>query len=229
MGCASIIDMSIPYGLLADVWYISAALFAVLLLTIAASSAPWHQLRESSRLHLYLGTCVLLMPLWLIKTAILPGLEYHFVGATLLTLMFGWRLALAGMTVLIGSAVVNGNLDWPSYALNLLVMGAVPITVSHAMLRATERWLPANFFIYIFVVAYAGAALAVGCVVLCAVTVLWLGGIYTFAQLGDKLFPLVVLLMVPEAFVTGMLITLMVVFYPGWVGTFDDQRYLRGR
>ena len=221
--------MSIPYGLLADVWYISAALFAVLLLTIAAFSAPWHQLRESSRLHLYLGTSVLLMPLWLIKTAILPGLEYHFVGATLLTLMFGWRLALAGMTVLIGAAVVNGNLDWPSYALNLLVMGAVPITVSHAMLRATERWLPANFFIYIFVVAYTGAALAVGCAVLCAVTVLWMGGIYTFAQLGDKLFPLVVLLMVPEAFVTGMLITLMVVFYPGWVGTFDDQRYLRRR
>jgi uncharacterized membrane protein len=229
MGCASIIDMSIPYGLIADVWYISAALFAVLLLTTAAFNAPWNQLREPWRLHLYLGTCVLLMPLWLIKTAILPGLEYHFVGATLLTLMFGWRLALAGMTVLIGSAVVNGNLDWPSYALNLLVMGAVPITVSHAMLRATERWLPANFFIYIFVVAYAGAALAVGCVVLCAVTVLWLGGIYTFAQLGEKLFPLVVLLMVPEAFVTGMLITLMVVFYPGWVGTFNDQRYLRGR
>ncbi len=221
--------MSIAYGLLANAWYIGATLLAVLLLTIAVITAPWHQLRDSSRLNLYLGTCVLLMPLWLIKTSILNGLEYHFIGATLLTLMFGWRLALVGMTVLVGAAVVNGNLDWPSYALNLLIMGAVPVSVSHAVLRAVERWLPANFFIYIFLVAYAGAALAVAGVVLCAVTVLWLGGIYSFAQLDDKLFPLVVLLMVPEAFVTCMLITLMVVFYPGWVGTFDDQRYLRKR
>ncbi len=219
--------MSIAYGLLADAWYIGAALLAVMLLTVTALTAPWYQLRDSSRLNLYLGTCVLLMPLWLIKTSILHGLEYHFIGATLLTLMFGWRLALIGMTVLVGAAVANGNLDLPSYALNLLIMGVVPVCVSHTILRAVERWLPANFFIYTFIVAYAGAALAVVCVVLCAVSVLWLGGIYSFDLLDDKLFPLVILLMVPEAFVTCMLITLMVVFYPGWVGTFDDSRYLK--
>jgi uncharacterized membrane protein len=30
-----------------------------------------------------------------------------------------------------------------------------------------------------------------------------------------------------EAFLTGAAITLMVVYQPGWVATFDDRRYLR--
>jgi uncharacterized membrane protein len=32
-----------------------------------------------------------------------------------------------------------------------------------------------------------------------------------------------------EAFATGMLITLMVVYRPAWVATFDDRRYLLGK
>jgi len=33
----------------------------------------------------------------------------------------------------------------------------------------------------------------------------------------------------PEAFITGMLTALLVVFYPRWVLTFDDARYLQGK
>ena len=35
-----------------------------------------------------------------------------------------------------------------------------------------------------------------------------------------------VLLAFAEAWLTGALITLMVVYLPHWVGTFDDRRYL---
>jgi len=38
-----------------------------------------------------------------------------------------------------------------------------------------------------------------------------------------------VLLMVPEAFITGIVIALLVAFRPQWVSTFDDNRYLKGR
>ena len=72
-------------------------------------------------------------------------------------------------------------------------------------------------------------ALAVAGAVISAVTILWIAGVYSIAQLADKYFPLIVLLMVPEAFITGMLIALMVALRPGWVGTFDDKRYLKGR
>jgi uncharacterized membrane protein len=35
--------------------------------------------------------------------------------------------------------------------------------------------------------------------------------------------------MFPEAFVTGMLITIFVVYHPDWVKTFDDDRYIKGK
>ncbi len=221
--------MSIPYGLLSPAWYLSAAVVYALVLFLAVRRAPWQSLKDESQLHVYLGTCVLLMPLWLIKTPILAGLDYHYLGATLLTLMFGWRLAIVGMSVVLAAAVFNGNLDWAAYPLNALIMGGVPVAVSHAVWRASERHLPPNFFIYVFVAAYAGAALAVAGAVMSAVTILRLAGAYSIAQLADKYFPLIVLLMVPEAFITGMLIALMVALRPGWVGTFDDERYIKGR
>ncbi len=221
--------MSIPEGMLSSRWYLAAAVIYALVLFLAARRAPWQSLKNESQLHVYLGACVLLMPLWLIKTPILAGLDYHYLGATLLTLMFGWRLAIVGMSVVLAAAVLNGNLGWAAYPLNALVMGGVPVAVSHAVLRVSERRLPPNYFIYVFVVAYAGAALAVAGAVASAVAILRLGGVYSLAQLADRYFPLIVLLMVPEAFITGMLIALMVALRPSWVGTFDDKRYLKGR
>jgi len=221
--------VSIPYSLLPVLWHSIAAAVYALVLFAAAYRAPWRTLKDESQLHVFLGSCVLLMPLWLIKTPILPGLEYHYLGATLMTLMFGWRFAIIGMSVVLAAAVLNGNLDWAGYPLNTLILGGVPVAASHAVLRAVERWLPPNYFIYVFAAAYGGAALAVMGAVLAAVALLWLGGVYSFGQLADKYFPLVVLLMVPEAFITGIVIALLVAFRPHWVSTFDDNRYLKGR
>jgi uncharacterized membrane protein len=221
--------MNIPYELLAPAWHWSAAVVYIALLALAARRAPWARLREESQLHVYLGTCVVLMLLWLIKTPILPGLEYHYLGATLLTLMFGWQLAAIGMSVVLAAMVFNGNVSWASYPLNALVMGFVPVAASHAILRLVERRLPPNFFVYVFIAAYWGAAFAAALAVVAGASVLWLAGVYTFDQLAEKYLPLIVLLVVPEGFITGTLITLMVTLRPAWVGTFDDNRYLKGR
>jgi uncharacterized membrane protein len=221
--------VSIPYNLLPATWHAFAAIVYALVLFFAAHRAPWQTMKDESHLHVFVGTCVLLMPLWLIKTPILPGLDYHYLGATLMTLMFGWRLAIIGMSVVLAAVVFNGNLDWPGYPLNTLILGCVPVAVSQGILRAVERWLPPNYFIYVFAAAYGGAAVALMGAVLAAVVVVWIGGAYSFAQIADKYFPLVVLLMVPEAFITGIVIALLVAFRPYWVSTFDDNRYIKGR
>jgi len=221
--------MNIPFAPLALPWHIVAAVIYFALLAWVIRIAPWATLRDSTQQHVYLGVCVLLMVLWLIKTPILPGLEYHYLGATLLTLMFGWPLAFIAMSVVIAGAVINGSIDWMSYPLNVLVMGAAPIAVAHTVWRTTERYLPPNFFIFIFVTAYWGAALASAVAVLTGATVLGLAGVYTVTQLTDKYLPLLLLLVVPEGFITGTLITMMVVFRPEWVAGFDDKRYIKGR
>jgi uncharacterized membrane protein len=33
----------------------------------------------------------------------------------------------------------------------------------------------------------------------------------------------------PEAFTTGLMLTLLVVYKPQWVSTFDDERYLNDK
>lgn len=221
--------MNIPSSLLPETWLWAALLLYGGLLAIAIRLAPWARLGEEVQRHVYLGSCVALMLLWTIKTPILPGIEYHYLGATLLTLMFGWPLAVLGMSVVLAGALLAGGTDWAAYPVNALLMGVVPVAVTHATLRAAERYLPANFFIYVFVVAYWGAALAAAAAVLAASAVLWLADAYTPGQLGEKYSPLLVLLTVPEAFITGMLVTLMVVYRPSWVDSFDDNRYLKGK
>ena len=44
-----------------------------------------------------------------------------------------------------------------------LTLCAGAILITGAVLRAAERWLPPNFFIYIFVVAFFGTALSLVC------------------------------------------------------------------
>ena len=53
------------------------------------------------------------------------------------------------------------------------------------------------------------------------------GGVYHLDYLLKEYFPFLPLMMFPEAFITGMLTTLAVVFYPQWVLTFDDAKYLK--
>lgn len=221
--------MNIRFELLPAPWYWTAAAFYGILLVHLLRRAPWVRLKDTVQLNAWLGTCVLLMALWSVKTSLLPGVEYHYLGATLLTLMFGWRLAMAGMSLVLAASMLNGAIDPLSYPLNALVMGLIPALVSHAVLKASERFLPPNFFIYVFLPGYWGAALAMACAVLAGWAVLWLGGAYSFDLLADRYLPLLLLLMVPEGMITGMLIALMVVFRPAWVSTFDDERYLKGR
>jgi uncharacterized membrane protein len=42
----------------------------------------------------------------------------------------------------------------------------------------------------------------------------------------EEYLPFFLLISFSEAFITGMLITTMVIYKPEWVATFDDKRYL---
>lgn len=138
--------MSILYDLLPPHWYWTAAVLYGLLLVCLIRQTPWAQLKEQAKLNPYLGTCVILMVLWWIKTPLLPGIEYHYLGATLLTLMFGWRLAVMGVSLVLAASTLNSDADVLSYPLNALLMGIVPVIVSHWILKASERFLPPQLF-----------------------------------------------------------------------------------
>jgi len=169
------------------------------------------------------------MVLWNIKTGIKPGLNFHMLGATALTLMFGPELALVGMAlVLLGSTLAGFSGTW-TFSLNALLMGVLPVLVSHAVYRLADTRLPNHFFVYVFVNGFFGAALAMASAGFVATALLGAAGAYSFSYLYGEYLPFYMLLAWSEALLTGMAVTLMAVYRPEWIGTFDDARYLRGK
>ncbi|MGE5027613.1 MAG: energy-coupling factor ABC transporter permease [Betaproteobacteria bacterium] len=214
-------DHLLPPGWLWPGWGLFALAFFW-----AVRSAPWRTLKDSSRLNLWLGTCVLLMAVWSIRTGIKPGLNFHLLGATAMTLMFGPQLALIGLAIILAAVTLAGMSGWQEFGWNALVMAALPVAVSYGIYWLTDRKLPNHLFIYIFLNAFLGGALAIAAAGLGGTLLLQLSGTYLPAYLYHDYLPYFILLAWSEAISTGMAITMMVVYMPQWVSTFDDKRYL---
>lgn len=219
--------MNIPHGMLATSWFWSAFGLYLLVWGVVLRTTPWRQLLDKSLSHAFLGTCVLLIVLWHITIRQFPGLNYHFLGAALLTLLFRWQLAFVAVNLVLLALIVSGEGHWQTLPINALTMGILPILASYGLYRLVETVLPKNLFIYIFINAFFGAALTILLAVGITAFVLISAGVYEYHHLQTYYFPFLPLMMFPESFLTGMLITLAVVFYPQWVLTFDDRKYLK--
>lgn len=221
--------MNFPDGLLPPSWQWFAHLLFVVVLGWSVYAAPWRRLRDSEQLHLFLGACVALMLLWSIKTGIRPGLNFHLLGATVFTLMFGPWLAIVGLGVVLLGVTFYGLSGWASFSVNGLLMGVLPVSVSFFIYRLVDSRLPNHFFIYIFVNAFIGAAIAMALTGLAATGLLALAGAYTADYLTSNYLPYFLLMGWSEALLSGMMLTLLVVYRPQWVATFDDARYIRNK
>jgi uncharacterized membrane protein len=219
--------MDVPQGLPGS-WLVAAWVALVPLLAWAALRARWSRLEVSEQSHVFLGAIVAVAVLWSIGGRVGPALHFHLLGATILYLMFGLPLALVGIALVAAAATLAGSGDWTVLAARVLMAGAVPVFFSHAVLRIVESRLPANFFVYVFVAAFLGGALAMSAAtaVAAGATALAVPG---GTAAGDAWLPMMLMLAFGEATLTGMLITLFVVYQPQWVETFRDEIYLRGR
>jgi uncharacterized membrane protein len=201
------------------------AVFAVVFFR-ALLTAPWFRFRVSERLHVLLGACVCIMVLWTIRVEISPGLTYHLLGVTALLLMFGWQLSLLAVTVVVAGSALYGNGDWSSAALNVLILGAVPIAVTHYLLLWSRARLPANPFVFFFINAFFGAAISLLTVAAVTGLILVWSENYGLEEFSAYLVYLP-LFCFPEAIINGMVITAVSVFRPRWVLGYEEERYPR--
>ncbi len=221
--------IALPEGALPPALVWAASGVYGLVLVSAARRAPWARLREGEMQHVFFGAAVVLLFLWTIRGSVVPGLGVHLLGATVLTLMFGWRLALMAMALALAGTGAYGLSRWELVGLNGLLATVLPVAVSHGVLRAVERWLPPHLFVYIFLAGFFGAALAMAASVTAQLVLLRLASGDGPAALSGAYLPFLPLLMLPEAFLNGALVTALVGMRPRWIWTFDDARYLRGR
>jgi len=193
-------------------------------------SGDWRHLAEPTKLNLFLGATVAVMALWQIRTGIKPGLSFHFYGVAALTLMFGfWRASFAGALILLANAAF-GRGSWNALGFDALLVAALPAAVSWGVFRLLDRRLPNHFFVYVLGNGFFGAALSVAAVGLATTALMTLSGTYTLDYLLTHYTPYATLLISwAEAFSTGMAITLMAVYRPAWLETFDDARYIQNK
>jgi uncharacterized membrane protein len=215
-------DQLLPAALL---WTCNALALTLLVLTVW--TAPWGRLIRQETFNAWLGMCVGLLLLWSIKAGIRPGLSFHLLGGTLLTLMFGARLAMAGLAVVLLGVTLAGAAGWASLGVNWLLGAVLPVTLSYLLYAVVDRKLPNHLFVYIFVNAFIGAGVVVLLTGAAVTLLLELSGAYPGAYLARNYLPYYILMGWSEALLTGMAVTLMVVFRPVWLSTFSDVRYLK--
>lgn len=215
----------IPHWLSLLLWTVCAATCL-----LALRTADWRALRQvPARVHLVLGGVLFCVLLWSLSVRVIEGLSLHLLGMTTLTLILGWRFAiLAGTLALVIHALLT-SLPTGALAAAWLLTVAVPATVSRGLVYLLRRVRSRNLFIYMLGAGFGGGLLSAFAVAVAALLLLLAMGRGAWAAEALANWPLLPLIMFPEGFINGMVVTTLTVFYPDAVKTFDDRYYLDGK
>jgi len=209
-------------------FWVANALMAVVFLA-ALRWAPLGRLWNNEFNHVYFGACVVLLLLWNTRVGVLPALNFHLLGVTAMTLMFGWAFAVFGVIIVTAGSIISQDGHWLSLGLNALVMGCVPVLVTELLLRLAQRRLPHNFFIYVYINGFLAAGLSLLAASVLGALLMWLVDSASGQWLSYQYLPYLPLVFFSEAIVNGMIMTAMVALRPGWVASFDDNLYINNK
>ena len=161
------------------------------------------------------------------------GLTLHFLAAAFLALLLGYPRALLSMALVLAVDLVLPSPGEPADFAALAgwgprtLLGAVlPIWTMWLVVWACRRWLPRNPFVFLLgcglfglFVSYVAQLVATAAVYAALTPELPRG-------FTEDFFPYALLLATGEAWLEGMLTTLLVVYVPGSVRLFDEGFYL---
>ena len=199
-----------------------------LVLAIATISAPWRTwLDDRERQWMWLASLALLVAVWSMKAGITPGLSVRFLMVTALTLMHGWQLTVVGGAMVLAVLAFAGQSALGSFGADLLCIAIVPAVVTAGLHEFVHARLPHNYFVYFFVTAFVGSALAYNLAGLTRLALLAASGSLAEARVGAEYFAVLPLMSFGEAAANGMVMAMAVVYRPRWVMSFDDRLYLR--
>ncbi|TFH87393.1 hypothetical protein EQG41_08330 [Billgrantia azerbaijanica] len=205
-----------------------AALVSAAVMGLALAQRPWRTLLADTGLqHRWLAATVAALLLWQLRAQAVDWLTLHLMFTTLFTLLFKAPLALVINLVVNLSLVLLGRVAWPLLGVNVLITGVVPVVVTVLTWRLVDRYLPDNLMVFLFVCGFFGAALATLVTGLSGLGLVLLAATDPEAiHLAREYARFLPLLMPSEAFITGMLLSILMVYHPNWVATFNDHCYI---
>ena len=215
----------LPFGLNVALWLVLIATCGA-----AAMSADWRALAaHPPRVHLLLGCSLFCLVMWLMSVRVIDHLWIHLLGMTTLTLILGWRFAILAGTLssLIYAPLIQQPLS--AVAAAWLLSVAIPASASRWLVYALRRLKKQNLFIYMLGAGFGGGILSVLAVAVASMLLFLLIGQGSWVEDALHNWPLISLMLFPEGFINGMIVTTLTVFYPGLVKTFDENFYLDGR
>ena len=212
----------LPLWLLLLTSVISALTFLV-----AMIKAPWKLvLHSNERQHLIFGASILLGIFAIMRVETLEIITFHPLVMTAVTLMIGWHFSIIAGAITQLVLLVAGVDDWGMLGANFLVTVIIPATVSYGMLKASQRITLRNLFVFLLGVGFLGAAFSSIAVVSITLILLFIAGYdLPISQIATDA-PLLLLLIFPEGFLNGTIVTAVTVFKPHLMMTFNEEFYL---
>ncbi len=202
------------------------AALALLTLAVAGWFRPWRML-SGPLLSPFLAGVVLLPWFWMLpqmlpSSVLAGGVAVQLSGASLMTLMLGWPLAVLALSTVAAVVWLAGSWPVDVWLSQWVWLGLVPAWLVIALGAVLRRWLPSQVFIYILGRGFLGTAL---CVFLAGVLYELAHHLVGGVTLGEA-FVARWLMAWGDAFLTGMLVAIFVAFKPEWLATWSDRRYL---
>lgn len=222
--------MNLPAALIGSDWLLLANLGFVYFLFRAVRHAPWRKVTENREMvNALVGLTIGAFLFWQFNAGIRPGFNFHILGSTLFMLLFGWQMAAAVITLVMAATWFRMGLDWAALGLNGLLMIVIPVLFSEWLLRFSQRNLPKNLFLFVLWNGFVCAGLAILLNVVATTLLLLALSPYTWDEVQRSYLIAAPIILLTEAFMTGMLITAFTVFLPEAVMNFSDAEYLDGK
>jgi uncharacterized membrane protein len=205
--------------------------WAALLLVLAWAiwRVKWERIADWGFGRVWHGAIAFVVLLWSLKASLRDGFTFHLLGIVATFLALGLPLAITSAVLSLFVLAIIQQAAFVNIAPTFFILVAPALAVGRLVLWFVEARLPPHMFVYLFGAAFAGAGLSVAVVVPIS--------LLTWSQFSDRSFfrvmgdylPIAIQLGFAEAVLTGMLITIGVVYKPQWISTFDDARYLFAR
>lgn len=207
------------------VWWCCAIATMVLLPCIRY--AEWRAMRQVPlRQHLLFASLLFLVVLWMISVRVFDGLWLHFMGVTTVTLLVGLRftlllgaLASCAYALLIDQPLTASAPAW-------LITVLIPALLSRLLVFWLRKRPQNNLFVYLLGAGFGGGALSALGLAAGGLLLLELSGDHTRVMAALESWPMITLVMFPEGFINGMVLSVIVVLNPEAVKTFDSDKYM---
>jgi uncharacterized membrane protein len=168
-----------------------------------------------------------LLLLWMLTLQVVAGVSIHLLGITTLTLIVGWRFTILGATLVLFGYLLLQQQSLLAAPLSWVFSVLIPATTTRLLVHVLRRYAFRNLFVYMLGAGFGGGLLSTLVLTLLALPTFWLIGQPDWISSAVDNAPFLLLLIFPEGFINGMVVTAFTVFYPDVVKTFDDDFYLR--